>query len=158
MDPGKLRLNDMTMDVAFYQLSKTPIERALPKLLEKVYTSGLRVLVLCENKDKMDLMNNTLWTFSSGAFLPHGYEGDPLRHPIWLSLSPDNVNTADIILVTSGLMIPPSAPYKKCLDMFDGSNDEKVQQARVRYMEYQTRQCPLTFWKQDDEGAWKKQG
>lgn len=144
------------MDVAFYQLSKTPLERALPRLLEKIYNSGLRVLVLCDSKDSMVLLNNTLWTFSSTAFLPHGYEGDPQRHPIWLSLSSDNVNSADLIIVTSGQIISSNGDYKKCLDMFDGSIDKNTQAARERYREYMARKYPLTFWKQDDEGTWKK--
>lgn len=163
------------MDVAFYQLNRTPLERALPKLLEKIYGSGMRALVLCDSQEKVELLNNMLWTFSPGAFLPHGFQGDPKRHPIWLSTSPENVNDANIIVVTNGEVISTSTeapkqekekdkdkdtphPYEKCIDIFEGSCQESTLSARERYRIYQSRNCTLTFWKQDTDGAWEKGG
>lgn len=145
------------MNVAFYQLLKTPLDKALPKLLEKVYSSGFRVLVVCESPEKMEILNTVLWTFSTGAFLPHGYQGDPMRHPLWLSLMPDNVNEANVVVVTNGIVIPADPPhsFEKCLDIFDGNDETATMNARQRYAEYKSRGCHLTFWKQTSEGNWE---
>jgi DNA polymerase-3 subunit chi len=150
------------MDVAFYQLLKTPLERALPKLVEKVYLSGFRILIVCESREKMELLNTVLWTFSTSAFLPHGHQGDsqqdPRRHPIWLSVAPENVNDASVIIVTSGQLIPENltSSYEKCLDIFDGNDTSITRQARERYLQYKKRGSSMTFWKQDREGNWEK--
>lgn len=147
------------MDVAFYQLLKTPLERALPKLLEKVYQSGFRVLVVCEDDHKMETLNTVLWTFSTAAFLPHGNQGDPKRQPIWLSLEPRNVNDSSIVVVTNGAMIDnnPEKPYTKCLDIFDGNDVDKTKEARQRYLHYKKQGCSMTYWKQNSEGGWDKE-
>lgn len=148
------------MDIAFYQLTVTPLERALPKLLEKVYNSGMRALVLCESAERMETLNSVLWTFSPGVFLPHGSQGDPKRHPIWLTMQPQNVNDATILVVTNGEAISSQTfvkeAYVKCIDIFDGNDQQKTQSARERYQEYQSRKSHLTFWKQDSSGTWQK--
>ena len=146
------------MDVAFYQLLKTPLERALPKLIEKVYQSGFRVLVVCESPEKMEILNTALWTYSTGAFLPHGKQGDPHRHPIWMSLTPENVNEASVLVVTNGVLITndPERPFDKCLDIFDGNDPELTKRARARYKSYKSKDLPLTFWKQKEDGGWDK--
>ena len=146
------------MDVAFYQLLKTPLERALPKLIEKVYQSGFRALVVCESPEKMEILNTALWTFSTGAFLPHGNQGEPHRHPIWMSLTSDNVNEAAVIVITNGAKVTndPERPFEKCLDIFDGNDPELTKHARERYLDYKSQDLPLTFWKQNSEGGWEK--
>lgn len=146
------------MYIAFYQLSNTPVERALPKLIEKIYGSGLRVLVHCSSQQQLESLNAVLWTYSSTAFLPHGYQGDPNHHPIWLSLSPENMNKADILITLHGAIIAKESSFHKILDMFDGLDPEALQSARERYLHYKQLDYSLTFWKQDPSGTWTKNG
>lgn len=141
------------MDVAFYHLTVTPLEKALPKLVEKIYHSGLRTLIVCDSQERMETLNSILWTFSQSAFIPHGFLGDPMRHPVWLSLSIDNVNNADIAIVLNGTMIPKGI-FSRCMDMFNGNDPEAVQAARERYKSYRDMELKLTYWKQNDKGAW----
>lgn len=141
------------MEVAFYHLTVTPLEKALPKLVEKIYVNGLRALIICDNQERMEALNNVLWTFSQSAFIPHGYVGDAMRHPIWLSLSPENVNKADVVIVLNGTMIPKGI-FSRCMDMFDGNNPEAVHQARERYKTYREEGLNLAYWKQNEKGAW----
>ncbi|MBW8309365.1 MAG: DNA polymerase III subunit chi [Candidatus Paracaedibacteraceae bacterium] len=141
------------MEVAFYHLTVTPLEKALPKLVEKIYLNGLRTLIVCDTQERMETLNSVLWTFSPTSFIPHGCVGDPLRHPVWLSLSIDNVNKAEVVIVLNGTMIPDQR-FERCMDMFDGNNVDVVQNARERYKAYRDRDLKLAYWKQNDKGAW----
>lgn len=141
------------MEVAFYHLTATPLDKALPKLVEKIYQSGLRALIVCETQERVEALNSILWTFSQTAFLPHGYTGDPLRHPIWLSLASDNVNNADIVILLNGIIVAPGQ-FKRCMDMFDGNDAACVQAARDRYKAYREQGLKLTYWRQNEKGAW----
>ena len=38
-------------DIGFYHLTATPLEKALPKLLEKVLSSNMKALVLVDDKE-----------------------------------------------------------------------------------------------------------
>jgi len=80
-------------EISFYQLMTHPLEKVLPKLLEKVYESGLRALVVASSNEQAQSLNASLWTYSPGAFLPHGMKGsnlkdDPQDHPIWVTIYP----------------------------------------------------------------------
>lgn len=141
------------MEVAFYHLTVTPLEKALPKLVEKIYQSGLRALIVCDSQERMETINSVLWTFSQNAFIPHGYVGDPARHPIWLSLSSENINQADVVIVLNGTMIPKDV-FSRCMDMFDGNNPDAVYAARDRYKSYRDMDLKLAYWKQNEKGAW----
>lgn len=145
----------MTLDVSFYQLLRTPLEKGLPKLIEKVYLTGLRANIICESIERVEALNTVLWTFSPGSFLPHGYQGDPKRQPIWLSTSTQNVNDAHVAVVTNGVVLKDDI-YERCIDIFDGNNPQEVQAARDRYRDYSLLGCKITFWKQDSDGNWTK--
>lgn len=144
------------MDISFYQLLTTPLERAVPRLLDKVYASGLRVLIVCESAQQLETLNSTLWTFTPTAFLPHGRDGDPLDHPIWLSLEAVNSNKADVLLVANGHNLTEDMGFSRYLDFFDGNDPEAVLSARGRYKKYKEAGHTLAFWKQNDAGGWDK--
>ena len=142
------------MEVSFYQLFKTPLEKAIPKLVEKIYQGGYRVLIVCDTQERMEMLNNVLWTFSPGAFIPHGYEGDPKRQPIWLSTDLKNVNDANLIIITNGVSVAGN-DFEKCLDVFDGNDELSLKKARERYANYKNAGFKMAFWRQSEAGAWE---
>src|SRR5437870_3857428 len=62
--------------VQFYHLTATPLERALPKLLEKALAGGFRVLLVAESEERIEQLNQLLWTYDPGSFLAHGSRKD----------------------------------------------------------------------------------
>ena len=144
------------MEVAFYHLLTMPVEKALPKLVEKIYSSGLRALIVCDNQERMVSLNSVLWTFSQSAFIPHNFEGDPKRHAVWLSLASENVNQADVVVILNGAMIPEGR-FSRVMDMFDGNDEISVAKARERYKSYREGGYKLAYWKQNEKGAWANQ-
>jgi DNA polymerase III subunit chi len=144
------------MDISFYQLLKTPLDKALPRLLDKAYEAGFRCLVVCDSPERRDALNGSLWTFTPSAFLPHGCDGDPMRHPIWLSLDSKNSNQSTLIAVTNGIVPDNLREFTRCLDLFDGHDPIATQQARERYKSYAKDGHNLTFWQQTDQGTWSK--
>jgi DNA polymerase-3 subunit chi len=152
-------MNNEPIEVSFYHLSKYPVIKALPKLLEKIYQSNQRCLILCNNEQEMADLNEVLWTYSSRAFLPHGSikDGNLELQPILLSTNTDNLNSAQIIIVLSGEVPTNLNEFTRCLDLFYTSgNDETIAQARKRYKLYNEQGYKLTYWTQNDEGGWVK--
>lgn len=143
------------MEVSLYHLTTTSVERTLPKLLEKIYTAGLRSLVLCDSQEHVRLYDTTLWTYSPGAFLPHGYTGTPLDHPIWLSTNPQNKNNATVLILTAGQEDVSFDSYSRCLDLFDGNESLSFMAAQKRRQNYQNQGYSVTYWKQTLQGGWE---
>lgn len=142
------------MEISLYHLTTTSIERTMPKLLEKIHGAGLRSLILCESQEHLRLYDSTLWTYSPGAFLPHGYQGDPLDHPIWLSTNPKNQNNASILILTSGQEDVCFDSYTRCLDLFDGNDALSQEAAQSRIQTYKNQNHGVTYWKQTLQGGW----
>lgn len=143
------------MEVAFYQLMSSPLEQALPRLVEKIHTMGLRCQILCDTQEFLEHINQRLWTFASASFIPHGFQGDPLKHPVWLTLETHNQNNAEVIAVTNGSLID-TGEFKRCVDLFSGHDPQALEAAQKRYMYYVAQGFPVSYWQQDARGTWQK--
>jgi DNA polymerase-3 subunit chi len=144
--------------VQFYHLTATPLERALPKLVEKIYGAGHRVLLVDSAQERLDSINQVLWTYSTLTFLPHGStkEPSPEEQPILLSPVIENKNQADILLITDGSVIPDKEQFARVLDIFDGNDKEAIEKARARWKKYQDEGLNLMYLKQTESGSWEE--
>jgi DNA polymerase-3 subunit chi len=145
-------------DIGFYHLVATPLEKALPKLLEKVLGSGARAVVMAGSSERVEALNGLLWTYAPNGFLPHGSakDGKAERQPIWLTAKDENPNGATILVLTDGAASGSLSSYARCLDVFDGADDAAVAQARERWKLYKAAGHGLTYWQQTDSGGWER--
>ncbi len=144
--------------IQFYHLLTTPLERALPKLLEKAYGAGAKVLLVAASEERIAQLSDLLWSYDPASFLPHGSakDGHDENQPIFLSTQMDAPNGASILLVTDGAT--PEAPekFERILDMFDGNDAESLARARQRWTLYKNAGHTVTYMKQTESGGWKQ--
>ena len=153
-------MNNSKAEISFYHLTTHPLEKVLPRILEKVYSGGLRALVITDTLEHLQALNASLWTYSSGAFLPHGMDGDkmldPKDNPIWLTLEPNNTNNATVLVLTGGRSIDDLSGYTRCVDIFDGNDPTSLTTAHQRRDAYQQNGHPVIYWKQSLDGTWNQ--
>jgi DNA polymerase-3 subunit chi len=145
-------------EVGFYHLQGSPLERALPKLLEKVLGAGLRAVLMAGSQDRVEAFNALLWVYDQRGFLPHGSrkDGNPEEQPIWVTDTDENPNGAKVLVLTDGATSEQVGSYDRCLDMFDGNDPEAVQAARERWKAYKAAGHTVTYWQQTERGGWEK--
>lgn len=146
-------------EFGFYHLRTMPLERALPRLLEKAVERGHRALVVAESAERVAALDAALWTYDPDSFLPHGTatDGNAARHPILIAEAPDNRNGADLLVLAGGVDVEDASAFDRCLDLFDGNDEAAVAAARERWRRRKAQGHALTYWQQDDKGAWSKQ-
>ena len=146
------------VEIAFYQLRRTPLEKALPKLLEKVLESGRRAVVLAASDDRAEALNAALWTYDQGSFLPHGAarDGRPERQPIFLATDDINPNGAQVAVMVDGVAPAVPSRFERCLDMFDGTDPAALEAARGRWRAHKDSGDTVTYWEQTQGGAWER--
>ncbi len=146
------------VEFAFYQLRRTPLEKALPKLLEKVLESGRRAVVLAASEERAEALNAALWTYEQGSFLPHGTAGDgrPERQPIFLASDDSNPNDAQVAVMVDGVAPADPGRFERCLDMFDGTDPAALDAARARWRAHKERGDTITYWEQTEAGKWEQ--
>ncbi len=91
-------------EIWFYHLQHQPLEKALPSLLEKALERGWRVVVQAAADERLDALDDLLWTYAEASFLAHGRarDGDAEMQPVYLTTGPENPNGARLRLFIEG--------------------------------------------------------
>lgn len=143
------------MENSFYEARKTEAERVVPRLLEKIYDSGKRAILLLANQERLELFNNLLWTYSSNIFLPHGVMEDGFikDQPIFLTLQEENPNKAEILVMDYQLQSFPCPDYmnrfSRIIHIFPYNESEK-------YRILQSENPGSSYFIQNDKAGWEK--
>lgn len=145
-------------EIGFYHLQRSPLERALPKLLEKVLEAGKRAVVVAGSDERVESLNAILWTYRTDGFLPHGSakDGNAEAQPVWLATAPESPNGADILILTDGASGENFDGFERCLEMFDGNDDTAVAAARERWTAYKAAGHDVVYYQQTERGGWEK--
>ncbi|MCW2248389.1 DNA polymerase-3 subunit chi [Azospirillum fermentarium] len=145
-------------DVRFYHLQRRTLEMALPKLLEKTLERGWRAVVMAGSPERVEALNQHLWTYDPGGFLPHGSARDGFApdQPVWLTDSDENPNGATVLMLVDGVEGARLDGFDLVCDLFDGRDDDAVAAARGRWRACKTAGHALTYWQENDRGAWEK--
>ena len=147
----------MATTIQFYHLLHTPLEVALPSLLQKALTAGHRITLHSGDAAQLRHISDAMWRREGQNFLPHGSsnDGHSAMQPIFLTSNFENPNSADILVIIDGTSAPMPTSYNKILDLFDGRDEEAVTRARTRWAGYKTQGFALQYIRQHPGGGWK---
>lgn len=145
-------------EVLFYHLERQPLETVLPQLLLKTLERGWRAVVQTGSQERLETLDQHLWTFDDQAFLPHGrsQDGHSQRQPIFLTTTTDNPNGATVRFLVDGAEPPDPAGYARLVVMFDGRDQAAVAEARRQWKDLKTKGCAVTYWQQGERGGWER--
>ncbi len=151
-------------EIWFYHLQSRPLEAVLPSLIEKSLEKGWRVVVQARSEERLDSLDQWLWTYSEASFLAHGRarDGDAELQPVYLSTGLENPNGAAVRLFIEGaeiapaLAAPAASPYARAILLLDGDDEDALALARAQWKALKARAFPLTYWQQAETGRWEK--
>jgi len=152
-------------ETLFYHLERRGLDDVLPGLVEKTRERGWRALIRTDSAERASAIDNLLWTYSDGSFLPHALEGEgeAARQPVLIAVEENNANNADVLFLVGGAA--PSSwddPSLKALTrivlMFDGRDPEMLAVARTAWKDAKAAGHDVTYWKETAAGKWEKQG
>jgi len=147
-------------EVWFYHLEQTALDQALPELLEKTLARGWRALVRSPVAGHLRHLDDWLWRYRDDSFLAHGL-GDapsPERQPVLLSEMSHNRNGAQAVFLLDDAEPGDLSPFARCLILFDGRDPAAVAAARQRWREIKAAGHAASYWRQSEQGAWRKEG
>jgi DNA polymerase III subunit chi len=150
------------VEIGFYHLLATPLERALPRLLERARAQGYRILVRAASVERVEHLNALLWTYDDASFLAHGSAkdgGNAAAQPIWLTeRADDNPNDATMLVLVDAVAADDLSAFARCADLFDGNDESAVAAARDRWRRAAAAGHTLTYWQQTASSGWEKKG
>jgi len=145
-------------DISFYHLQKSPLEKALPKLLERTLQADKRALVRVGSEARAEQLSAQLWGYDPASWLPHGTkkDGRPEDQPVWLTADGENANGADFLFLTEGMTAADIDAFERCFELFDGNDGAQVAAARARWKAYKEQGHALKYLQQTDAGGWSE--
>jgi DNA polymerase-3 subunit chi len=146
-------------EVLFYQLERRPLESALPDLLARSLERGWRVVLQVGSEERLHALNAHLWTYDDASFLPHGSaaDGHAEDQPIFLTCGAENPNGAHVRFLVDAADTTEFSGYERIVFVFDAGDSEALQRARQGWKAARAAGAEATFWRQDEQGRWKKQ-
>lgn len=145
-------------EILFYHLDRVPLERVLPELLEKSLERGWRAVIQAGSSERVEALDAALWTYREDSFLPHGadYDGTEGRQPVFLTTGNDNPNEAHIRFLVDGAEAGELVGYTRAVFLFDGRDESAVARAREQWSAARDAGHDVTYWQQNEKGAWEK--
>jgi DNA polymerase III subunit chi len=150
------------MEVWFYHLQSQRLEQALPALLERAQANGWRAVVHATTEERLDVLDEVLWTYADASFLAHGRarDGDADLQPVYLTCASDNPNNARLRLFIDGAdaaaHLATDAAYERAILLFDGNDSDQLSAARAQWKTLKDRGVTITYWQQNERGGWEK--
>ena len=136
------------MKADFYYLTRTPLERALPAIAERVLAGGDQLEILADDLDLIDRLDRSLWSYRPDSFLPHGREG---AQPVLLTCSSERAVTYANLAYVDGIWRDPPSSAARIFYFFDA---DTLDNARSAWRSVNTDAFERRYWKQTEEGRW----
>ena len=146
-------------EVGFYHLTRQPLDVVLPKLLEKAYAAGHRILVHCSDAEQLKRLDQQLWTYDEASFLPHGSDDKALQPVLLTTSQGERANSPDLLAALDGLELERLGDFARVLYLFEENDAERLAAARQAWTALKGRDgVTRTYWQQDERGRWEKKG
>ena len=139
-------------DISFYVLpTESSQERYLfaCKLIEKAYRSGSFAYVLTDSIDQSQLIDDLLWTFRAGSFIPHQqYTGEmpAVENVVLIGSNTPPKNWLKTVINLSSETPQDFQKADRILEILDNSEVTKTW-GRSRYRQYQQAGLEITTHK-----------
>ncbi|MDE4175107.1 DNA polymerase III subunit chi [Phaeobacter sp. PT47_59] len=143
----------------FYHLTRRRLQDTLPVLLDKARGAGWRIAVRGPDAERLAWLDERLWLGGDESFLPHGLAGGPhdAHQPILLTTATEAANKPTCVMSVDGAEVTPEevqALERVCI-LFDGTDPEAVQHARVQWKTLTDAGCAAQYWS-EESGRWEK--
>jgi DNA polymerase-3 subunit chi len=134
--------------IDFYVLNNNKANARLEfvcRLAEKIYRRGHRVLLHTDDAKQSGIIDDLLWTWQQGSFIPHEIQLDDNTPdcPIVINHQPDLKTDLHEVLINMGSAVPMFfSQFERVTEIVD-QHEQTRQSARQRYRFYQDRGYPL---------------
>ena len=131
----------MSSSVDFYILDSNDPRARLSivcRLTEKAWHQGYRIFILTESEDQQKTVDDLLWTFRAGSFIPHACMNGrfPTDTPVALGSVLNSEFEPTVLINLQSTPVDPPASVERIIEIID--QDERVRtDGRSRYRHYQ---------------------
>jgi DNA polymerase-3 subunit chi len=115
------------------------------RLAEKAFHQGHEVYINTESAAQLQQLDDLLWTFRAGSFVPHGAcnDSDACQPPVLLGHDTEPRDSHDVLVNLSGKVPPFFGRFNRVAELVSGDEVQRSR-GRERYRFYMDRGYTLT--------------
>lgn len=143
------------MKVDFYHLTRSPLDRVLPRIAQRLHDDGGRLLLLSDDADQRRHLDMLLWTYAPDSFLPHAEAGagDDACQAVLIAPEPTDANAARNIAIVDGRWRDEALTFDRAFHFF---GEDDIAAARAAWKGLADREdVERRYWRQGD-GGWEQ--
>ncbi len=139
-------------EISFYVLATESTQERYQfacKLIEKAYRNGIFAYVLTDSPEQSQLIDELLWTFRAGSFIPHRiYKGElpDINNTVLIGSNSPPENWQKTVVNLSSQIPQDFQQAERVLEILDNSEETKAW-GRQRYRQYQQAGIDITTHK-----------
>lgn len=144
------------MKVDFYHLTGMPLERALPRIAERVLAGCERLLIVAATDMQQAALDRLLWDYAPESFLAHARAGggNDAAQPILIAPTISAANGARNIALVDGEWRDDALDFERAFHFFD---EQHIAAARLAWKSLSGRDgVERRYWKQNESGRWEQ--
>ena len=125
--------------VEFVRLERPEKAAHLCALAEEYYLAGQRVLVVVEDDNQAVTLDQFMWTWKKGSFLPHAYDNGSMEcfdEPVVITAREANPNGAQTLIAGRPCSLAFARQFQVVIDFAEVHNEELREEARRRFRSY----------------------
>jgi len=114
------------------------------RLADKAYRSGRQIYIHTESPQEAKIVDDMLWTFRAGSFIPHSIEGDADTgdEPVVIGRGDEPRENNDVLINLAREVPEFFSRFERVAEIVDSASENK-QCGRERYSYYRDRGYPL---------------
>lgn len=111
------------------------LPRAVALVAARHFAKGARVMILAGGQSQAEELDQALWAYDPGSFLPHAQAGgaDQDREPVLIAPNPANLNQAQVLIMAQALDEPPLDEYGHIVQFVPAAEGPELIASRERY-------------------------
>ena len=139
-------------EISFYILKSNSEQQRLSficKLVEKIYRNGQKIYILTDSEIKSRQLDDLLWTFRAGSFIPHQiFSGAPPSAETPVLIGSQNAPEEwQSTLINLSEKLPDNIHQSERIMEILDNNETTRQAGRIRYRDYQRQHCDIATHK-----------
>lgn len=122
--------------VEFVKLDRPERARLLCELAEEFFLQGERVLIVVQDDNQGVTLDQFMWTWKKGSFLPHAYDNgtmECLDEPVVIATREENANGARVLIAGRPCSLDFARQFQVVLDFAEVYDETLREASRSRF-------------------------
>ena len=145
-------------EILFYKTLPLEVEKTFYSLAEKSNEKGLISVAIFNDEEKLDLINDFLWTNKQDSFLPHIKRSDEIvtdfSIPLYLTTEEENPYNAEILFSIDGYIPKKIDSWERLIFIADQNDNALLEKYKKFYETIKEDFKKIIFYKKTENGKW----